>query len=497
MRTIGRYALFDEIASGGMATVHLGRLIGPVGFSRTVAIKRLHNHFAKDPDFSAGFVDEARLAARIHHPNVVPIIDVLAENGELSLVMDYVEGESLARLLRQASSVGEKAPLAVASSILCGTLYGLHAAHEAVNERGKPMHLVHRDVSPQNILVGTDGTPRLVDFGVAKAAQRLQTTAEGQVKGKLAYMAPEQIRRGDVTRQVDVYAAGVVLWELITGKRLFQSDNPAHLMTKVLEEELTAPSEVRAGCPPELDRVVLRALCRDTEKRYATAREMAQDLQSALPPAPPTEVGDWVQSLVNEALTERRKLRAVIESQEVTEESTHGIAGRPHNEDLATIADRRPITVPGLGELVRFQGRPTTVTGLTNATIPEKTRFFVPLIAGLLLVMGAIITLLLLNTPFQEPSAQGPDRSLARGDDGSPSPPPHQAEAAPPTPESELGDGAATIDNELALGANRQESSPTPPDATTTSKTVQKPADCPKFYEDAEGIRRVNRKCWK
>src|SRR5690606_22755098 len=236
VRTIGRYALFDEIAAGGMATVHLGRLLGPVGFSRTVAIKRLHSHFAKDPDFSAGFVDEARLAARIHHPNVVPIIAVLPAGGELSLVMDYVEGDSLAKVLRHATTTDETIPLSIASAIICGALYGLHAAHEAVDESGEPMHIVHRDISPQNILVGSDGVPRIVDFGVAKAAQRLQTTAEGQVKGKIAYMAPEQIRQAEISRKSDIYAMGVVLWEALAGKRLFTSENHANLMSKVLAE---------------------------------------------------------------------------------------------------------------------------------------------------------------------------------------------------------------------------------------------------------------------
>src|SRR5262245_49268372 len=163
-----------------MATVHLGRLLGPVGFSRTVAIKRLHAQFSQDPEFVSMFLDEARLAARIRHPNVVPTLDVVATGGELFLVMDYVAGESIAKLLRAVATKKEMVPIRVIAATMAGALHGLHAAHEAKDERGEPLGIVHRDVSPQNILLGADGVPRVLDFGVAKAIGRVQTTQEGQ-----------------------------------------------------------------------------------------------------------------------------------------------------------------------------------------------------------------------------------------------------------------------------------------------------------------------------
>jgi len=190
---IGRYALFHELAAGGMATVHVGRLLGAAGFSRVVAIKRLHRHFASDPEFVSMFVDEARLAARIRHPNVVPTLDVVRTEDELFLVMEYVSGEALSRLLRATREKGVPVTPRIAVTIGAGLLHGLHAAHTAKGERGEPLEIVHRDVSPQNVIVGTDGIARVLDFGVAKARVRLQTTREGQVKGKLAYMAPEQL----------------------------------------------------------------------------------------------------------------------------------------------------------------------------------------------------------------------------------------------------------------------------------------------------------------
>src|SRR5689334_1708582 len=213
-----------------MATVHFGRLNGPVGFSRTVAIKRLHPNFATDPEFVASFLDEARLAARISHPNVVPTLDVVATDGEVFIVLEYVSGESLGKLWRSHTSKNERIPIPYSLAIMANALHGLHAAHEVRDERGEPLAIVHRDVSPQNIIVGTDGVARVLDFGVAKAAGRLQETGDsGALKGKIAYMAPEQITGGSVSRVTDVYAAAVVLWELLAGRRLIDGANDAHL----------------------------------------------------------------------------------------------------------------------------------------------------------------------------------------------------------------------------------------------------------------------------
>jgi serine/threonine protein kinase len=312
VRVLGRYAMYDAIASGGMATVHYGRLLGPVGFSRTVALKRLHAHFARDPEFVAMFIDEARLAARIRHPNVVQTVDVVAADGELLLVMDYVQGESLSRLVR-ASRAGSGIPVRVAAAIICGALHGLHAAHEATDEQGAPLGLVHRDVSPQNILIGADGIARVLDFGVAKAAGRVQTTGQGRVKGKIGYMAPEQIN-GMATRQTDVFAASVVLWEALTGKRLFAGDDLRRVLSRILSEEIVPPTSLAPHLPPGIDAVVLRGLERDPHKRFATAREMALEVEACLGLASPVQVGAWVESLAHVALAQRAATLAEIES---------------------------------------------------------------------------------------------------------------------------------------------------------------------------------------
>ncbi len=312
-RHVGRYLLCDEIASGGMATVHLGCLVGAGGFTRSVAIKRLFPQFARDPEFVAMFLDEARLAARVFHPNVISIVDVVEDGPDLFLVMDYVRGAPLSLLNRRARERNAPAPPAVAARILCSALSGLHAAHEAVDTEGARLEIVHRDVSPQNILVGADGVARVFDFGIAKAAGRLQTTRAGQVKGKLAYMAPEQISDDNVCRLADVYAAAVVYWETLTGRRLFHSADERTTLSKVLTAPVPAPSSFVRGLSPALDGVVLRGLARDPSHRYPTAYEMVREISKYSRIASSSEVGEWVASLAKDDLARCDQLATAIE----------------------------------------------------------------------------------------------------------------------------------------------------------------------------------------
>jgi serine/threonine-protein kinase len=315
----GRYRLYDVIAAGGMATVHYGRLHGELGFARTVAIKRLHRDYARDPEFVAMFMDEARLTMRVQHPNVVQTLDVVAAEGELLLVMEYVPAVSLWQLLGAARRLGERVPPPVAAAVVGDALRGLHAAHEATDEAGGPLDIVHRDVSPQNILVGTDGIARVLDFGVAKASGRQQVTREGQVKGKFAYMAPEQITNVCVTRQSDVFAASIVLWEALTGTRLFEADSETALLARVLSAPIEPPSAVAPGLDPQLDRIALRGLSRDLSTRYATAREMARDLDehAGVPSASP--VTEWVERLAGDDLARRAARVVEIENESRSE----------------------------------------------------------------------------------------------------------------------------------------------------------------------------------
>jgi serine/threonine protein kinase len=340
VRVLGRYALHDAIASGGMATVHFGRLIGPVGFARTVAIKRLHPQFASDPEFVSMFLDEARLAARIRHPNVVPTLDVVALEGELFLVMEYIQGEPLGGLLKAMRKKGEPMPPPYAAAIVAGALRGLHAAHEAVDERGQPLGIVHRDVSPQNILVGVDGVARVLDFGVAKATGRLQVTREGQLKGKMAYMAPEQIRSLGTDRRTDIYAAGAVLWEALAGHRVFQGENDVAVFSKVLEGKIELPSRAAANVPQAFDAIVMKAMAMSPHDRYETARDMARALEAAVPLVPVAEIGEWVESIGALHLSTRAQTISRIEN----DSSAHVEAVLPQGPAPSS---RRSLDAPG------------------------------------------------------------------------------------------------------------------------------------------------------
>jgi serine/threonine-protein kinase len=287
-----------------MATVHLGRLLGPVGFARTVAIKCLHPNFAKDPEFSAMFLDEARVAARIRHPSVVQTLDVVKLHGELFLVMDYVHGESFARLLSEASRRKERVTPQLIVPIIVSVLHGLHAAHEATDERGQPLGIVHRDVSPHNVIVGVDGVARVLDFGVAKAAGRLQETRAGQLKGKIPYMAPEQVG-GTVTRSSDIYACSVVLWEALAGRRLFKGESEVAIIAQVTEGNIPLPTRFARDLPRELEAITMRGLARDPASRFQSARDMARALEKSVQLATATEIGEWVERLAGEGLATR------------------------------------------------------------------------------------------------------------------------------------------------------------------------------------------------
>jgi serine/threonine-protein kinase len=329
-QVVGRYALYGRLAAGGMATVHLGRHVGPVGHSRPVAVKRLHPQFCKDPEFVAMFIDEARLAARIKHPNVVATLDILTMGQELLLVMEYIRGECFSKLLRAARRKNLEPSIGVVGAIASGMLHGLNAAHDATDERGELLNVVHRDVSPQNVMVGVDGVPRVLDFGVAKASARIQITRDGQMKGKLSYMSPEQLQGIPVDRRADVFAAGLVMWEALTRRRLFVGEDASDVLRKILKEDVPAPSELVPGLSPELDQVVLRALCKDPERRYQNARDVALDIERIIDLASPAEVGQWVESVAGEVLAKREAMLQEVESiseQQVVLDSSEGALG--------------------------------------------------------------------------------------------------------------------------------------------------------------------------
>jgi serine/threonine-protein kinase len=307
-RKIGTIAAKETKPSGGMATVWVGAARGGLGFRQLVAIKRPHPHLVERPEYRRELVAEARLASLIHHANVVDVRDVEVDDGQISLVMDYVEGASLGELLVAASKRGERIPAPVVVRIVLDALAGLHAAHEAKDERGRPIGLIHRDISPQNVLVGIDGVGRVADFGVAKLTDL--STTHGALKGKLGYMPPEYLRGEKIDRRFDVFAMGVVLWECLCGKRLFKGEHDADTFNRILTSSVPRVSEVVPQLGGALDSVVEVALAKSRDERFDNASAMASALETCAREvglvARHAEVAEAVETLVGPMLAERR-----------------------------------------------------------------------------------------------------------------------------------------------------------------------------------------------
>lgn len=322
--SFGRYLLYPAIARGGMATVHTARLVGVEGFSRLFAAKRLHPQFTEEPDFVTMFHDEACIASHIHHPNVVPVLDVVVAGTELILVQEYVHGVPLNQLLRGPLRGDAPLPIDIVIAVLTGVLAGLHAAHEARDEADRPLEIVHRDVSPQNVMVSVDGIPRLLDFGIAKARTSTHHTREGVFKGKLAYMAPEQLRMEGIDRTVDIYATGVLAWEMLVNRRINEGLHEMAFVTTLMCQEIPSVIEALANTRDRvdeqrwrdlvaLDAIVRRAMSHDIEERYATADEMLSALLQVRAGATSIAVGQWVRSAGADFLEQRQRTLAANE----------------------------------------------------------------------------------------------------------------------------------------------------------------------------------------
>lgn len=469
----GRYVLGEVIGRGGAATVHLGKPSGE-GRRGVVAIKRLHPHLAADPAFVAMMLDEARLMSRVRHRNVVQTLDVLLQGGELYIVMEYVHGATLGALLAKAHARKARAPVPVACAIARDALLGLHAAHEATGNAGEPLGMVHRDVSPQNLLVAEDGVLKVVDFGIAKAEGRVQQTEDGSIKGKLGYMPPEQLFGDALDRRADVYAMGVVLWEAIVGERLFAGENDAPALVKSLVAAVDPPSDRAPGVGEAIDRVVLRALSHDRGTRFATAQAMADALCEAQAPAKASEVGSWVRSLVADTLDERgarlfvfdRAARDLLAETRARESMI--------SMDGAGASRRRTWVVAMAAALCAAGGGGAAVLfGASSPEDPAKA-------ADAASASGAAATTTSATTTSAAATTSSGTSSVEAPAEGPPS------SAAP-----SVGSGAATA----PISASR--SGPAPRgSAPSTVKPASKADGCdPPFTIDAQGHKRYKREC--
>jgi serine/threonine-protein kinase len=279
---LGRYRVVDEIGVGGMASVHLARMDGPGGFQKWVAIKRIHPHLVEDETFVNMFLDEARVAARISHPNVATVFELGKHEDTYWIAMEYLHGEPLREVMRRTEDLGQPMPPEIACRVIADAAEGLHSAHELLGKNGEKLGLVHRDVTPHNLFVTYDGSTKVVDFGIAKFSSRMANTRAGTLKGKLAYMSPEQVAGEPIDRRTDVFALGVVLWELTTGQRLFRMESDLDTLAKVQECNVPRPSTIVRGYPIDLEKIVMKALAKTKNERYRTSREFSRALQSLL-----------------------------------------------------------------------------------------------------------------------------------------------------------------------------------------------------------------------
>jgi eukaryotic-like serine/threonine-protein kinase len=314
---LGRYRLAFEMASGGMASLYLAVAENPGGFGKALALKRIHPHLAKERDFRDMFLDEARVASMLQHPNICGVLDYGEDEGLPFFTMEYLLGEPLSRVQRAQGRILDERPrerARFAARVIADAAHGLHAAHELRDPQGRFVELVHRDVSPQNLIVTYDGITRVVDFGIARTRVQEHHTATGTIKGKFAYMAPEQLLDEDVDRRADVWALGVLLWETIAGARLFKRKTEMETLLAVTQGPIADPRVLHADLDPDLSAIVSRALKRERDERYETADEMARDLErylvKAREPFGPAEVSAQLHRLFPDGLDQKRALIA-------------------------------------------------------------------------------------------------------------------------------------------------------------------------------------------
>lgn len=309
-RRFGKYILIRKLAEGGMAEIYLAKQVGAEGFERDVVIKCMLDHFTRSPEFVSMFLDEARLAARLHHPNIVQITDLGVADNRYFICMEYLAGEDLDAVIAAAHYKGQPIPISIAARIILSALEGLEFAHK-YEEEGRLAELVHRDISPSNIFVTFQGTVKVLDFGIAKASSRMTQTQPGLLKGKWGYMSPEQARgESSLDARSDLFSLGVTFHELLTARRVFERDTEIGVLLAMMEQPIPSPSSLRPEIPPALDQIVMRALQRRREDRYASAGEMRAELEEFLRGTPSvpgmTQLAQYLQGLFGQAEVEQK-----------------------------------------------------------------------------------------------------------------------------------------------------------------------------------------------
>ena len=420
-QVLGRYELLLPIAKGGMASVWAARMRGTRGFQKMVAIKTMLPGLVDDLHFERMFLDEASLASQVRHPHVIEILDLGEVDRILYLVMEWVDGEPLNIIMKYAATRGG-IPLAIAVSITAQACRGLHAAHELRDENGTLVGLVHRDVSPQNVLLTYEGVVKVVDFGVAKATGRASSDTEaGQLKGKIAYMSPEQLRGERIDRRTDVFAMGILLYMMTTGTHPFRGDDQSQTIRRISDDEpVTPPSAIVPGYPAGLEAVVLQSLAKDASKRYPTANDMLIGLTRALPtsmrPSTDEEVAEFLRALLPDRLEKRKSLiKGALEAADRRE------AGKSSPRLPEDSPDEAPTVLEGLvssrevtpsaesqQSLPGPSSREPLPVARDSRRAPDRNRARTALSAALIAALGIIVALLISRRPGPAVAANDP-----------------------------------------------------------------------------------------
>ena len=278
----GGYTLLEHIGIGGMAEVFLARHSGVAGFEKEIVIKRIRPHLTEQQSFVNMFLGEAKLAAQLSHPNIVQIYDLGKIKDSYFIAMEYVAGQDISAIIPKCKSTGIPLPIEYALKIVSSVCEALHFAHTKTDPYGSPLHIVHRDISPENIRVAWTGAVKILDFGIAKAATQLHETRAGEIKGKLSYMSPEQVLGKDIDHRSDIFSLGVVLYESLTGLKLFSGDSDLTIMNNIVEGKIYPPSYFRDDVPEDVEAIIMKALEKDRKKRYQTAGDLQFDIDSFL-----------------------------------------------------------------------------------------------------------------------------------------------------------------------------------------------------------------------
>ncbi len=466
-RRLGRYILGPPIAHGGMGTVHLGRLVD-ADVARIFVIKVVSPAYATSPVHAKMLLTEGKLSAQIHSPFVVATTDIIRDGDELGLVMELVFGVTLSTILERLPD-GKRVPLPIASALLGDVLRGLHAAHVAVDDAGQPLDIVHRDVSPHNVMVGADGFARLIDFGIAKALGTDLVTGTGEIKGKIGYMAPEQLKAAPVTKRTDIYAAGVLLWEIVAGRKLRgaaggDANNVAAALLEILHNEAPRLDELdlAPAVPPDVAEIAQHAMEKEPRDRYSSAEAMAFELESACPPASRAEVSAFVSEIAAEELDRLKdhmraaKAISVVETKAPTE---------PLRE-----AEPREVAKTGPGTKTLFflaSFVVTVVAGVAYLLLHEAPR---PPSGSLPVITPSVSTV---TAAIDPPTVVGTDEA--------------DASAIAPARSSVVSTGRRA-------GAP---SKPPPSSPSATASTARATADCtPPYWLDPDGKKHYKPECF-